>query len=285
MHGRATAVTPELSVTVRIDLLGPLRLHVDGEPSEVPGTRRRAVLALLALSEGRSVTVDELLSAVWPSEVPDSGRRALHSHVSRVRGHLGRAADRLVREGDSYRLVLLPGELDVVEVRQLAGRSEQVAAGEAVGLLRDALGQWRGTALDEFADVAPLAAAGVGLEELRRDLQDRLLEVRLASGPDAALVHDAARAAAADPLRERTQLVLARVARFRGTLGRGAAGRARPAAPAGRRDRARPLPGRGRARDRDRDRDAGAACHGGPTGESSPTTVAARRPSSASWPS
>ena len=211
MHGRATAVTPELPATVRIDLLGPLRLQVDGEASEVPGTRRRAVLALLALSEGRSVTVDELLNAVWPSEVPESGRRALHSHVSRVRGHLGPAADRLVREGDSYRLVLLPGELDLVEVRQLAGRSEQVAAGEAVGLLREALGQWRGTALDEFADVAPLAAAGVGLEELRRDLQDRLLEARLASGPDAALVHDAARAAAADPLRERTQLVLARV--------------------------------------------------------------------------
>ena len=210
MHRRATAVKPELSVTVRIDLLGPRRLHVDGEHSVVPGSRRRAVLALLALAEGRGVTVDELLSAVWPSEVPDSGRRALHSHVSRVRGHLGRAADRLVREGDSYRLVLLPGELDVVEVRQLAGRSERAAAGEAVGLLRDALGQWRGTALDEFADVAPLAAAGVGLEELRRDLQDRLLEVRLASGAEATLVHDAARAAAADPLRERTQLVLAR---------------------------------------------------------------------------
>ena len=58
--------------------------------------------------------------------------------------------------------------------------------------------------------MAPLAAAGVALEELRRDLQDRLLEARLAAGPDAALVHDAARAAAADPLRERTQLVLAR---------------------------------------------------------------------------
>ena len=42
------------------------------------GTKRRAVLALLALAEGRTVTVDHLTEALWPSEPPESARQALH---------------------------------------------------------------------------------------------------------------------------------------------------------------------------------------------------------------
>ena len=249
-----------------------------GAPREVPGARRRAVLALLALSEGRGVTVDELLDAVWPSEVPESGRRALHSHVSRVRGHLGPAADRLVREGDGYRLVLRPGELDLVEVRQLAARSQQVAASEAAGLLREALAQWRGTALDEFADVAPLAAdarrAG-GAAPRPAGPPPRgaaAVRARRCAGPRRRPRRGRRPPPGADPARAGSR------AGRRRTLGRGAAGRARAAAPAGRRDRARSLPRRGCARDRDRDRDAGAACRGRPAGGSSPTPVAAGRP-------
>jgi DNA-binding SARP family transcriptional activator len=89
---------------VRIDVLGPLRLVVDGAEVEVPGPRRRAVLAMLAMAAGHTVSVDALLDAVWPDEPPDSGRLALHSHISRLRGHLGDAAAVLVREGTGYRL-------------------------------------------------------------------------------------------------------------------------------------------------------------------------------------
>jgi DNA-binding SARP family transcriptional activator len=35
-----------------VDLLGPLRLIVAGSPVEVPGPKRRAVLALLAMAGG-----------------------------------------------------------------------------------------------------------------------------------------------------------------------------------------------------------------------------------------
>ena len=39
--------------------------------------------------------VDQLVDALWPAEVPESGRQALHTHVSRLRTHLGPAAARL----------------------------------------------------------------------------------------------------------------------------------------------------------------------------------------------
>ncbi|HKY66969.1 MAG TPA: winged helix-turn-helix domain-containing protein, partial [Acidimicrobiales bacterium] len=110
----------ERDVQVRIDLLGPLRLTVDGQAVEVPGPRRQAVLALLAMAQGRVVSTDELLDAVWPNEMPDSGRRALHSHVSRLRRHLGPAGPRLERAGTGYRLGLSADELDVAQVRRIA---------------------------------------------------------------------------------------------------------------------------------------------------------------------
>lgn len=111
---------------MRVEVLGPLRLVVDGTPVDVPGPKRRAVLALLALAEGRTVTVDHLLDALWPSEVPGSGRQALHTHVSRLRAHLGPAAPRLQTWRDGYRLGLGTDELDVTQARVLLARARTV---------------------------------------------------------------------------------------------------------------------------------------------------------------
>ncbi|MEW6471137.1 MAG: BTAD domain-containing putative transcriptional regulator [Actinomycetota bacterium] len=197
--------------SVRVDVLGPLRLAVDGVEVDVPGPRRRAVLARLALAGGRSVSVDELLADVWPDEMPDSGKRALHSHIARLRRHLGPAGERLERTPNGYRLRLAAGELDAADVPELAARArERLGAGDpaqAVALLRRALDQWRGAPLDEFPEVASLAAEAVQLVELRNDLEDDLLAARLALGGDPDLAGDALRWAAARPLRERTHLL------------------------------------------------------------------------------
>ena len=77
---------------LRVEVLGPLRVVVGGAPVEVPGPKRRAVLALLAFAEGRTVTVDLLVDALWPGDAPESARQALHTHVLRLRAHLGPAA-------------------------------------------------------------------------------------------------------------------------------------------------------------------------------------------------
>lgn len=54
----AVAPTAPARPALRLDLLGPLRLVVDGQPVDLPGPKRRAVLALLALAGGRAVTVN-----------------------------------------------------------------------------------------------------------------------------------------------------------------------------------------------------------------------------------
>ena len=48
---------------LRLEVLGPLRVSVDGRVVDVTGPRRRAVLALLAVAGGRTVSDSALLEA------------------------------------------------------------------------------------------------------------------------------------------------------------------------------------------------------------------------------
>lgn len=194
---------------VRVELLGPLRLAVDGVPVDVPGPKRRAVLALLAAAESRVVTADHLLDALWPAEPPASGRAALQSHVSRLRGHLGPAGSRLVSTGGGYRLALEGAELDVAQARSLLRRARD-GADAAVDHLRAAGALWRGPVLAEFADVPPLAAAAVAYGQLRRDVTELLVACSIRSGRLDGVVGLATAALAEDPLREPAVLLLVR---------------------------------------------------------------------------
>lgn len=195
--------------SVRVEVLGPLRLLVDGTPVDVPGPKRRAVLALLALAEGRIVTVDHLVDALWPSEVPESGRQALHNHVSRLRGHLGTAAARLETRHDGYRLDLGPDELDVAQARALLATAQRDPAG-AYDLLREAHGLWRGAVLADLTDVVPIATAAEEYAQLHREVTDALIAAAVAAGQADGVLGLAAASSAADPLREPAVLLLMR---------------------------------------------------------------------------
>ncbi|TWF75887.1 putative ATPase [Pseudonocardia hierapolitana] len=195
--------------TVRVELLGPLRLAVDGRPVEVPGPKRRAVLALLAAAEGRVVHADGLLDALWPEEPPESGRAALQSHVSRLRGHLGPAGSRLVSTGGGYRLALEEAELDVAQARSLLRQARETTAA-AVDHLRAASALWRGPVLAEFADFPPLAATAIAYDQLRRDVIELLVGCSIRSGRLDDVVDLATAMLAEDPLREPAVVLVVR---------------------------------------------------------------------------
>jgi predicted ATPase/DNA-binding SARP family transcriptional activator len=200
------------SGALRVDVLGPLRLYVTGRHTEVSGQRRRSLLALLALSAGRVLSTDYLVDALWSEHSPDNAAAALHSHISRLRRDLGPAATRLRRQGAGYALELGPDELDAAVARQLAGSVTTLLGTDpprAAAVAREALDLWRGQALEEFPEVAPLAADAVGLSELHVRLCDDALEARLLCA-DRSVTADAAAAADAQPLRERTVTLLMR---------------------------------------------------------------------------
>ncbi len=195
---------------MQVELLGPLRLIVGGVPEEVRGPKRRAVLALLAFAEGRTVSVDHLLNALWPSEVPESGRQAVHTHVSRLRAHLGPAADRLTTQQDGYRLTLRTDDLDLARARSLLASARPRVDGDPAGasaLLREAYALWRGPVLADLVDVEPIAAAVQACAQLYRDVADTLVSAAVGAGRAQEVLDIAAESLAADPLRESAVLL------------------------------------------------------------------------------
>jgi predicted ATPase/DNA-binding SARP family transcriptional activator len=199
---------------VRVEVLGPLRLVVDGGAVDVRGPKRRAVLALLALAEGRTVPVGALVDALWPMEPPDSGRQALHSHVFRLRGHLGPAAARLETRPDGYRLLLRGDDgLDVAQARAMLATARACARRDPAGayaVLREAHALWRGPVLADLTDVLPIATAVEGCAQLHREVTDALIDSAIAAGEAGAILGLATASLAADPLREPAALLLMR---------------------------------------------------------------------------
>ena len=73
---------------MQVRLLGPVDVVVDGTPRDVPGLRRKAVLAALALNHGEVLSTDRLLDIAWgPGET--ARLNTLQSHVSYLRRVLG----------------------------------------------------------------------------------------------------------------------------------------------------------------------------------------------------
>src|SRR5690349_15174850 len=75
-------------VRARVRLLGPVDVLVDGDTRPVPGLRRKAVLAVLALQPGTVVASDRIVDIVWGAAGP-VGPTALQTHLSYLRRVLG----------------------------------------------------------------------------------------------------------------------------------------------------------------------------------------------------
>ncbi|MFD1935313.1 BTAD domain-containing putative transcriptional regulator [Nonomuraea mangrovi] len=170
---------------MRVAILGPLSVEGPEGPIEVGGARVRALLALLALEEGRLVTAERLIGALWADEPPANAVNALQTLVKRLRAAL-RPYDVVESRPGGYRL---SAQVDARSFRDLA----------RVGELDAALDLWRGPALADLAAVPHLANVAAALEEERLAAVEARAEARLAAG----LAVDLAAEVAAHPLRER----------------------------------------------------------------------------------
>jgi predicted ATPase/DNA-binding SARP family transcriptional activator len=196
---------------LEIRLLGPFEVVAGGALAEVGGSKRQALLAMLALRQGRVVDVDALVEGLWGEELPAAPRNALHHHIARLRAALGESS--IVGSADAY--ALTDAHVDAVRFEKLladtrgALRDGDVrAASDAVAA---ALALWRGPALQGLTGTAWFAAEARRLETLHVDALEEQFEVALALGEHRELT-PALRSALADtPFRERLwgQLMLA----------------------------------------------------------------------------
>ncbi|MFB9304280.1 BTAD domain-containing putative transcriptional regulator [Kibdelosporangium philippinense] len=196
---------------MRIGLLGPFEVHTgENVLADVPGARVRALLIALALEPGRVVQKATLIDWIWGENPPADAANALQRLASRLR----RVLPDGVLEGQTggYRLIVEPDSVDAVRFERLVGAARGDADLRQATLLREALGLWRGAAMQDVGlqDSDAFDAAVVRLEALRlAALEDRFeAEIRLGRGAE--MVAELTDLVAAHPVRERTVAALMR---------------------------------------------------------------------------
>jgi DNA-binding SARP family transcriptional activator len=159
---------------MRVNVLGPVEVEVNGAPVSLCGQRQRALLAALALDHGKVVPVERLVDVLWDAHPPATARTKVRAHVSGVRQAIGRVAPGLgwvvQTRPPGYLLGRDEAELDLTrfdgltsEARRAADRGDARAAAELFGR---GLALWRGPALADVSS-AVIRAATVPLEEKR----------------------------------------------------------------------------------------------------------------------
>ena len=188
-------------------MLGPFEVRTDdgeggdGARADVPGARLRGLLIALALEPGRVVTKATLVDWIWGENPPADATNALHRLVSRLRKVMPEGS--IQGHTDGYRLVVDPDAVDAVRFERLV-----TAARAQPGLLREALGLWRGAALQDvgLTESAAFDAAVTRLDGLRLTAQEDLYAAE--AGPEA--VTELTGLVAAHPVRERLVAALMR---------------------------------------------------------------------------
>lgn len=168
-------------------VLGPVEASTGGQRVPVNGGRQLTVLAALALSAGRAVTIERLTRAVW-DDPPSTARAQIQGAVFQLR----RCLPGLIRtRGQGYLLAAASEQVDAMMFRCLAGEARAAARdrrpAEAAALFRSALGLWRGDALD---GVTGLGAEAAELEEERNAAIEGLFAAELRAGRHAQVVPD-----------------------------------------------------------------------------------------------
>jgi DNA-binding SARP family transcriptional activator len=186
----------------QVRLLGPVDLVVGGEVRDVPGARRKAVLATLALYGGEAVSSDRVIAAVWGESPPATATNTLQRHVSHLRGLFG-SRTAIQSRGTGYALNLDGDATDVAAAERLVELgSAATDPGERVAHLQAAVRLWRGPALMDLAGSSWLEEQAERLGQLLVRARHALAGARLDLGRHEEALADLKELAREHPLHE-----------------------------------------------------------------------------------
>ena len=178
---------------VDLRLLGPIEARLDERPIALGAPKQRAVLAMLALQLGRTVSADRLAEGLWGEQPPASAPKMVQLYVSQLRRLLEGDGAQIVTHGRGYELRVTDGAVDAVEFERLLERHRA----------REALALWHGEPLADVAD-EPFAAAEIRrLDELRVRAAEEAIDADLEAGRHDEVIGELEALVAEHPLRER----------------------------------------------------------------------------------
>jgi predicted ATPase/DNA-binding SARP family transcriptional activator len=192
-------------------MLGPFEVRTDdGGVADVPGARLRGLLVALALEAGHVVPKATLVDWIWGEHPPADAANALQRLVSRLRKVLPEGL--VDGQTDGYRLRVAPDSVDAVRFERLLGQARTDEGPQRVKLLREALGLWRGAAMQDVGlqESGAFDAAVTRLDGLRLTAMEDRFDAEVDLGHGGELVTELTDLAAAHPMRERLVAALMR---------------------------------------------------------------------------
>jgi len=160
--------------TLRLQILGPLRLWRGDDELDAGPRQQRCLLALLMAREGHPVSTPDLIGLIWGPDAPPSAVNVIHKYVGILRrllepGLPPRASGSfLVRHGNGYRFTADAASLDLIAFRRLV---TEARTSVSLGRPEDALGQYaralrlcHGNAGEELADSSGTTSTFAGID-------------------------------------------------------------------------------------------------------------------------
>jgi predicted ATPase/DNA-binding SARP family transcriptional activator len=197
---------------MELRVLGPVEVAKGGQALIPPRAQERRLLALLLAHANHVVSADRVAETLWPGEHrPENAVRSVQTYVSRLRSSLGPASERVLTRPPGYLFRVETGDLDAERFESLLARARGRAGeepAEALALLEQALGLWRGAPYGEFRDEEFAVGEAVRLEELRLVAVEERIGARLALGQHEDVVGELEGLCAEHPLRERLRAQL-----------------------------------------------------------------------------
>jgi DNA-binding SARP family transcriptional activator len=189
-----------------VRLLGGFQVERDGAPIPEADWRRRkakALVKLLALAPGHSLSRDQVLEALWPDLPPDAGTNNLHKVLHLTR----RVLEPGLRPGvpptylrfEEDRVYLGPASVDVRDFEEAASRADQTSQAADI---EAALSLYRGDLLPEDLYEDWAAGAREGLQRTAVRLLLTRAERQVLRGDLAAAADTLHRVLSMDPVHE-----------------------------------------------------------------------------------
>ncbi len=187
-------MSAKIGFFAKVQLLGPVALEIPGRvPRGLPAQLRK-VLAVLAVTREVPLSAEQIVKRVWDGDPPDSAIQMVRNQIRTLRQLVGRVGrDVVQRSHGGYRLAPHGLEIDAEEFRRVVHEGRTLrASGDVAGAVRaleHGLGLWHGPeALVDVRDVPDLDVAAVGLEELRFQAEEMVVDGHLAlDNPEDAL--------------------------------------------------------------------------------------------------
>src|SRR5918997_1959207 len=104
-----------------IQLLGPVEVMADRGAVPLGGPKPRALLAMLALDVGSTVSAERLIDGLWGSAPPPTAPKLIQIYVSQLRKALAAAGEHgaIATHGRGYELQTARDRVDAAQFERL----------------------------------------------------------------------------------------------------------------------------------------------------------------------